>query len=468
MKPIILDSVNSSQDFLYKQLYNEVKSQIVEGDMEASEKCPSIRSFAYTLGVSVTTVMQAYNQLVAEGYIVNRPGSGYYVSDGFDKGITLPAYNGEDIFSRESEIVSNTSYPYIYDEEVFDFNRWKKCANKVFTEYSQAFLYEADVKGEYELRLEIAKYLQRSRGVHTRAENIVVSAGTQQIAFHLGRILKRDGVNIIAIEKPGYAPVKSMFKDAGFQVVEIPVRKNGIDIGMLPANLKAGVYVNPANQFPTGVVMPADKRYEILEWAKANDCYIIEDDYNSELRYFGQPLPPIKSLDASDRVIYLGSFSSTLFPAIRISYMVLTDELAERFDSLEKTYAQTCSKAEQLTLAQFMKEGYYYTTIKKKRSLYTKKLQTLLSAFDKYGGSRLQITNHKSGLTTTLKITTQKTAEEVMNIFKKLQLRATFLEDLSDDGSIVVSLYYSDIPLSLMEKKVKELCSEGGNTKKQD
>ena len=482
MKRILINQDNNSEQFLYEQLYSDLKNQILEGEMEAEERCPSIRGLAETLGISVTTVMQAYNQLLAEGYIFSKPGSGYYVQGGFD-GELIPQKGHTESDTVEEE--RKDEYPYLCDEEVFDFVKWKKCANRVFTEYSKELLYESNIKGELALRKEIAEYLRRSRGVHTKPENIVISAGTQQIAFHLGRILKRDHVNIVAVEKPGYAPVKSMFQDAGFQVVEIPVRKTGIDIGMLPANLKTGVYVNPSNQFPTGVVMPANKRYEILDWAKENHCYIIEDDYNSELRYVGQPLPPIKSLDVYDRVIYLGSFSSTLFSAIKISYMVLTDELTRRFDAMEKTYTQTCSKAEQLTLATFMKEGFYYTTIKKKRTLYTKKLQLAIAAFGKYGGDRITLINKQSGLTLTVNVRLGESekkgygqsisekrnvkkeigenrdtcaVQELLSNMQKLGIRTYYLENMSGENNVMLSIYYSEIPIQMMEAKIKELC----------
>lgn len=455
MKQIILEEINSTEQFLYEQLYHEMKSQIVNGEMEDGEKCPSIRNLAKQLGVSVTTVMQAYNQLLAEGYITSRPGSGYFVQGGFE-GETKLGMRTTSTLSLERD--STTQSPYLHDEEVFDFLKWKKCLNWVFTECSSELLYESEVKGEYRLRCEIAQYLRRSRGVHTNPENIIISAGTQQIAFHLGRILKKDGVNLIAVEKPGYAPVKSMFQDANFQVVEIPVGDAGIEIGKLPVNLKAGAYVNPSNQFPTGVVMPANRRYEILEWAKNNQCYVIEDDYNSELRYFGQPLPPIKSLDSDDRVVYLGSFSSTLFSAIKISYMVLTDELTKRFDSMEKTYAQTCSKTEQLALAKFMEEGYYYTTIKKKRALYTKKLQAAVAAFTKYGGKKIRLTNQKSGLSLTMNVESERSPEDLIEAMKEKGVRASYLDEISYNDNQVISVYYSEIPLDKMEIIVNELC----------
>lgn len=455
MKQIILDINNGTGNYLYEQLYLNIKQQILTGDMESGEKCPSVRSLASDLSVSVTTVMQAYNQLLAEGYINSKPGSGYYVESGVSRNtsneLRSSSYEPDEQFSPMPS-------PYANDNDVFDFNKWKKCSNRIYTEYSDALLFESDIKGEYSLRLEISKYLRQSRGVSAKPENIIISAGTQQIAFHLGRILKNDGVNIIALESPGYAPVKSMFNEASFNTIDIPVNNNGIDVNMLPSNLKSAVYVNPSNQFPTGVVMPAGRRYEILDWANKNNCYVIEDDYNSELRYFGQPLPPIKSLDVNDRVIYLGSFSSTLFSAIKISYMVLTDELTSVYDSMKGNYTQTCSKAEQLTLALFMKEGYYYTSIKKKRSLYTKKLQSSISAFAKYGKENIKLINTKSGLTLTLIVNTDKESEELINKAQRLGIRAYYIDELSGKNKAAISLYYSNIPANLINSKIKDLC----------
>lgn len=459
MRQIILEKNNKLHKSLYEQLYEDLKKQIVTGELSAHEKCPSIRNFSDSLNVSVTTVMQAYNQLLAEGYIINKPGSGYYVSEG----VLLENVNNDNIDYEYSDNSSlDDTKTYLYDEEEFDFIKWKKCSNKIFTDNSNSLLFESDIKGEFCLREEISKYLRRSRGVHANPENIIISAGTQQIAFHLGRILKANNVKIIALESPGYFPVKSIFEDAEFNTLDIPVLNSGIDIDLLPINVKTAVYVNPSNQFPTGVVMPARKRHEILEWALKNGCYVIEDDYNSELRYFGQPLPPIKSLDTDDRVIYLGSFSSTLFPAIKIAYMVLTDELTSKFNSLigssNREYTQTCSKAEQLTLAKFMEEGYYYTTIKKKRALYTKKLQASIQTFNKYGDNFISLTNTKSGLTLTLKVKVTDNREKLIDIAKELGIRAYYIEELSNKDYASISMYYSNIPLSIITDKIEDLC----------
>lgn len=463
MKQIILNKDNSSGRFLYEQLYKDIKSQILSGEMFPGDKCPSIRGLASDLDISVTTVMQAYNQLMAEGYIRNRPGSGYYV----ERVITQNNQTSSQSLTKSESPkgISFKASEYIYDEEAFDFIKWKKCASRVFTEYSSDLLYGSDIKGENSLRKEIAEYLFRSRGVHTDADNIVIAAGTQQIVFHLGRILKKTGINLISVESPGYSPVKSMFLDAGFTTADIPVAESGISVESLPVNIPSAVYVSPSNQFPTGVVMPIARRYEILDWAGTNSSFVIEDDYNSELRYFGKPLPTIRSLDNGDNVIYLGSFSSTLFSAIRISYMVLPSSLIKLFDDEAGNYSQTCSKSEQLTLAEFMSQGYYYTALRKKRALFTKKLRTVLDTFDKFEHEDLSLINTNSGLFVTIKISSAADASEYIDIATKLKIYTTFIKELSSENEKYISLYYSYIPLDKIERMISELISEWMNLK---
>lgn len=462
MKQIVINKNNSNREFIYEQLYTDIKSQIMAGDMVSGEKCPSIRGLAKDLSISVTSVMQAYNQLLAEGYIKNKPGSGYYVEHIVSG--NLQEDNEAKTF-LESDGFQESQIDYIYDEEAFDFIRWKKCAAKIYTDYSDSLLFGSDLKGEMALRKEIAKYLFHSRGVNASPDNIIIAAGTQQSVFHLGRILKKTGINLISTEKPGYEPVKSMFSDAGFKVTDIAVKDYGIDIEALPANISSAVYVNPSNQFPTGVVMPAGKRHEILDWAKANDSYIIEDDYNSELRYFGKPLPTIKSLDLDDRVVYLGSFSSTLFSAIKISYMVLPGKLAEVFDNARSNYSQTCSKAEQLTLAYYMSEGYYYTAIRKKRALYTKKLKAVEDAFSKYKYKDIELINTNSGLFVTIKINTENDAIKYVDAAKKLKVYASLIGEISTDTKKYISLYYSYIPLNSIDLILNILMNKWRNIK---
>lgn len=323
MKSLILNLDNSLGDSLYVQIYNLLKSDILNGTLARGTKLPSLRKLAKENGISVTTVETAYTQLLVEGYIESRPKSGYYVSETIteagadatgDEEITLDQLLPTD--SSNKQRMAGKDRQMIYDEDSFEFSKWKKCMNRVFNEYSNLLQIEADVKGEPALRYEITKYLYQSRGVKCTPDQVIIGAGSQQLALQLTRILREIGVDNAATETPGYGPIREIFKDEGFPITEVPVLDSGITLEKLPTNLRSIVYVNPSNQFPSGAVMPIGRRYELIKWASENDSYILEDDYDSELRYFGKPIPSMQGLDNAGRVIYLGSFSSTLFASI--------------------------------------------------------------------------------------------------------------------------------------------------------
>ena len=455
MKPIILDADNSNKEFLYIQLYETIKDDIISGVMAAGEKLPSLRSLSKDLGISVTTTGQAYDQLLVEGYIVSKPQSGYFVAD-----IHTASHSGGSSEPSSAENLSDYTFeepPYLYDLECFDFAKWKKCAARVFNDYSQLLLFESDPQGEPALRYEISKYIYRFRGVNANPDNIVIGAGTQQITSHLSRILIKMGINHVSLEAPGYLPVQSMFRDAGFTISHIPVASDGIDIGRLPANISSAVYVSPSNQFPTGAVMPVGRRYQLLDWADRNGSIIIEDDYDSELRYFGKPVPAMQGLDKKSRVVYLGSFSSTLFPAVKISYMVLPDEMAEIFRQIKGQYTQTCSKSEQLTLAFFMEDGHYYTGIRKLRNLYSQKLQSAVTAFGKYGSGLVRTVDTQSGMNLTLKVRSRKNAEELCAVARSLGLHMVPLSEITDQDTSALIFYYNQVPLNKIDDLIAQI-----------
>lgn len=318
-------------------------------------------------------------------------------------------------------------------------------------------MFESDPQGEPALRYEISKYVYRFRGVTASPERIVIGAGTQQITSHLSRILKRMGINHVSLEAPGYLPVQSMFRDAGFNVSHIPVERDGIDISKLPANISSAVYVSPSNQFPTGAVMPVGRRYQLLDWACDNNSIIIEDDYDSELRYFGKPVPAMQGLDKHGRVVYLGSFSSTLFPAIKISYMVLPEEMAEIFRGIKNQYTQTCSKSEQLTLAFFMEDGYYYTNIKRLRSLYAQKLQAVIQAFARHAAGSVEPVDTQSGISLTVKVHSMKKASLLCIEARSVGLQMVPLSQVSDQSTSALIFYYNQIPSERIDECVGRL-----------
>lgn len=455
MKPIILNHTENSE-FLYMQLYEAIKGDILSGAMSTGEKLPSLRSLSKELDISITTTELAYNQLLVEGYVISKPQSGYYVADINPKVVPEDGRQGGSAPANLEDYTFEES-PYITDLSCFDFNKWKKCAARVFNDYSGLLLFESDPQGEPALRYEISKYIYRFRGVTAGPARIVIGAGTQQITSHLSRILLKMGINHVSLEAPGYLPVQSMFRDAGFNVSHIPVAKDGIDISKLPANISSAVYVSPSNQFPTGAVMPVGRRYELLDWAVANDSVIIEDDYDSELRYFGKPVPAMQGLDKHNRVVYLGSFSSTLFPAIKISYMVLPEEMAEIFRSIKGQYTQTCSKSEQLTLALFMEDGYYYTGIKKLRSLYAQKLQAALQAFAQYAPIAVEPVDTQSGISLTIKVHSNKKASQLCSEAKSIGLQMVPLSEVTDQNTSALIFYYNQVPLERLEDSIKKL-----------
>ena len=446
MKAILPILDENRQRPYYLQLYDYIKRAILHGEIKENEKLPSLRSLAKSTGLSITTIEQCYNQLLVEGYIYSKAQSGYYAGNVFSHSQkTVPSqkdFLSQQVSVIENQLIHSGHENLLYDPDCFDFNKWKKCMNKVITEYSAALFFESDPQGEEVLRTEIARYLYMSRGVSCDPKQIIIGAGTQQITNHLATILRKLGIEHVALENPGYIPVRNIFRDRGFAITPVDVAENGIIIEKLPSNIRTAAYVSPSNHVSTGAVMPAGRRYELLNWAADNNSYIIEDDYDSELRYFGKPIPALKSLEHDQHVIYLGSFSSTLFAAVKISYMVLPEEMARLFSSMAQDYSQTCSKLEQLTLAIFMETGYYQTHIKKLRKLYSQKLSAVLDFFAANASGYVNAINTSSGINVMLKITREADMTSLKKEADALGLPMTVLNDN------VMLFSYNQIPLS--------------------
>ena len=462
MKNIILNLDNSSGENLYLQIYNTLKNDILSGALEEGTKLPSLRKLAEGNDISVTTVESAYEQLLVEGYIESRPKSGYYVADtrGLEGGFGVEEIEDDrDSAPIETNIIAAQEKLAIYDAESFDFAKWKKCMNRVFNECAHLLQTEADAQGEPALRQEIAKYLYQSRGVKCSAEQIVIGAGSQQLTQQLAGILKDVGVQNAATEIPGYGPIREVLRDSGYPVVEIPMKPNGIEIEKLPTGVKTLVYVNPSNQFPSGAVMPVGRRYELIKWANNNDSYILEDDYDAEFRYRGKPIPAMQGLDTTGRVIYLGSFSSTLYAAIKISYMVLPEELVNVFNQNKAHYSQACSKAEQLCLAFYMESGYYYRHIKKLRRLYATKLSVVMDMLSSKGDV-LEAVDSKSGIAIMLRIRSSVPAADICHVASNLGLNMYPVDDLCTDEVKVVYFYFYRVPEMLLKLLVKQFVTK--------
>ena len=454
MKAIIPNIESNSSTPYYLQLYSYLKEAILSGEISADEKLPSLRLLSKNLKLSMTTVGLAYDQLSVEGYIYSRPQAGYYACNirksSSDKGRdTIPPL----------EVSMNQNPPSeYYDMDCFAFSKWKKCMNKVLTDFAPQLFFESDPQGELALRAEIAKYLYLSRGVVCQPDQIVIGAGIQQITGQLATLLTKMSIDLVAVEDPGYLPVNNIFRDRGFALNPVEVGTDGIAIEKLPSNIRSAVYVNPSNQVPSGAVMPVGRRYQLLEWAAQNNSIIIEDDYDSELRYFGKPIPALQGLDSSETVVYLGSFSATLFSSIKISYMVLPPGMARLFQSIRGDYTQTCSKTEQLTLALFMESGYYQTHIKKIRNLYSQKLQSVT----KYLSTDFtRVKNTYSGLNVIVEVSSSKDIDILTSESKAVGINAVPV--ITSMKSKTLILYYNQIPLSEIPHAIDELLAKWRN-----
>ncbi len=439
MKAIIPNIDGNSSTPYYLQLYSYLKEAILSGEIQPDEKLPSLRLLSKNLGLSMTTVGLAYDQLAVEGYIYSRPQAGYYACN------IRKASSGStrDMIPPLEVTMSQNPPEEYYDMDCFAFSKWKKCMNKVLTDFAPQLFFESDPQGESALRSEIAKYLYLSRGVICQPDQIVIGAGIQQITSQLATLLTKMSIDLVAVEEPGFLPVNNIFRDRGFALNPVEVGSDGIVIEKLPSNIRSAVYVNPSNQVPSGAVMPVGRRYQLLEWAARNNSIIIEDDYDSELRYFGKPIPALQGLDTDGTVVYLGSFSATLFSSIKISYMVLPPEMAKLFQRIRGDYTQTCSKTEQLTLALFMESGYYQTHIKKIRNLYSQKLQAVTKCLST---EFTRVKNTYSGLNVIVEVSSNKDTTALADEAKSAGINAVPVQ--ANTGEKTLILYYNQIPLS--------------------
>ncbi len=468
MKAIIPELKKNDEKPIYIQLYDYIKEGINTGDLKSSEKLPSIRNLAGELKISVTTVNLAYQQLLVEGYIFSKPQSGYYISDirmpdisrqseTKPRAINTTSPSGVDLETFKT-VVARDESPFLNDSEAFDFVKWKKALTKVLNDHSNLLLSEGNPQGEYSLRHEIYQYLYRIRGIKSRCEDIIIGAGTQQITGQLSRLILLDGISDLVVEKPGYDPAYNIFSDYGFALHTAKVEKDGISLDYIQKGRRCSIYTSPSNQFPTGAVMPVGKRYDLLHLASESDSYIIEDDYDSELRYFGKPIPPLKSLDRSDSVIYLSSFSSTLFPAVKISYMVLPGRLSDIFSKMKNQYTQTCSKTEQLALAYYIESGSYHTNVRKLRRLYAQKLQTTIHAFKKYARNTIKLIHSSSGINMLIEVNTDKSTMQLLDIANSMGISTEPVIDETREAPLPrLILHFYKIPLGRIESSIEKL-----------
>ena len=384
MKDLMI-ALQSGKVPLYEQIYLAIKRDIEDGKISCGEKLPSTRLLAANLNVSRFTVDIAYGQLVSEGYIQSRAGSGFFVCDlanllsgisgGAQQRKTEPA-----AIAKQPDVRIDFS-PFAVDSIHFPYNIWKKRNREVMDEDAD-LLVAREAAGDRGLRETIATYLYHARGVHCMPEQILVGAGNEYLLLLLIQIL--GGRCSVLMEDPTYVQAYKVFCQAGCRVRVGAMDEDGLvpeELDKCPTDV---VYVMPSHQFPMGTVMSDDRRKGLLEWASGTEGrYIIEDDHDSEFRYVGKPIPSLQSRDRKDSVIYFGTFSKSISPALRMSYMVLPRHLSERFYGQFDFYSSTVPTGQQLAVRRFMDEGDFERHLNRMRRIYKAKHDFLLKELKK-------------------------------------------------------------------------------------
>jgi len=384
---------------LYKQLYNQIKERVLSGQLCADFKLPSIRDLADELSVSRNTVEGAYLELTAEGYIYSKPRSGYFIS-ALDQEAPLFLPHSPRKHDRLPEPPSLFKYdfhPARLDPDSFPATLWRKCFVDCLHENSRELSHYSTPQGEWGLRCSIQKYLEHSRGVICDPDQIVICAGLQHSLSVVAHVLKSNH-SVVAVENPGYPLPRSVFRNHSFKIVPIPVVPSGLDVDALKASSSTIAYVTPSHQQPLGYVMPVANRLKLIEWAESIGKFVIEDDYDSELRYHGKPIPSLQGLRPDGNIIYLGTFSKILSPALRASYLVLPQSLLPIYHSLFKDYLSSVSLLEQRTLAKFMEEGHWERHVRRMRTAYKNKHNSLLGAVEHHFGTQAIVVGQGAGL----------------------------------------------------------------------
>ena len=386
MRTYVLDS--HSKTPLYEQLYRALKEDILSGAIAGGEKLPSKRALAEHLSVSRVTVETAYSQLLAEGYLISRPRSGFYAE-------RLEALPG--LPPKAAEPVAQEQPVPPPSAGQFPFSVWARLMRGVLLDRHDQLLQPPPNTGLPDLRQAIAGMLLRSRGMEVNPDCVVIGAGAEYLYNILIQLLGRD--NVFGLENPGHRKIRRVYEANGLAIRDVALDESGVELTALAASDTTVLHISPNHQFPTGIVTPIVRRRQLMAWVGSGNRWLVEDDYDSEFRFEGRIIPTIFSMDRTGRVIYMNTFSRTITPALRISYMILPQELMTRYHRLLGFYSCTVPSFEQLTLARFLDEGYFEKHVNRMRRHYRLLRDQFLRLLRQSPQSdRMEVRGHEAGL----------------------------------------------------------------------
>ena len=418
ISPVIAVSKEAAKS-LYKQVYEGYRQAIVDGNLRPGQRVPSTRVLAEELGISRIPVMSAYAQLLAEGYLESRIGSGTVVSTSLANRGAAPqarsnspaafAPNRRKLSKRCGSLPSAEGFfrrrsllPFSVSQiafEHFPLQIWNSLVTRHSRSASARSFDYGDPMGSRDLREVIASYLRTARGVRCEAEQIVIVSGSQ-LALEISARVLLDPGDRVWMEEPGYGFARGIFAMNGCQMVPVPVDAEGLDVasGVKRCPEARAVLVTPSHQYPLGVIMSASRRLQLLDSAERHGAWVIEDDYDSEYRYEGMPITSLQGLDRNRRVVYIGTFSKVLFPSLRIGYVVVPADLVERFLSVRFAMDLGPPTLPQMVLADFIREGHFSRHIRRMRLIYGERRSALMRCIREQLGTEVEVPGGQTGL----------------------------------------------------------------------
>lgn len=420
MFDILLSKKDEMENPLYLQIYNQLRTQILSGDIPSNKKLPSIRAMQLQLNISKTPIEIAYQMLSAEGFAYSKPRSGYFaVNTGEFRSPKLDTHSNPLLNSQQTkERMNEKKYiidfnPSAVDQEMFPIRTWKKMLNNVLEDYTRSIGQYGDMQGEYALRKELADYLRSSRGVLCSPEQIIIGTGISYSINILTKLIK--GIQYVAFEEPGFDTVREQFLLNGYELIPVKVHHDSFHIKNIETSRAQMIYVTPSHQFPTGRIMPYSEREYLLHVANNHDMYIIEDDYDGEFRYIGKPIPSLQGLDRHGRVIYIGTFSKAFTPALRMNYMVIPPGLLNDLEEIR--HVLLCpSRIDQWAMLAFIEQGHWYRHIRRMRNKYRRKHARLIQMIHKIFGDKIEITGHSAGLHIQITVKTKLSVQNLVQL----------------------------------------------------
>lgn len=442
---------------LYVRVYDSIKRDIEDGKIAPNEKLPSKRSLAEHLSVSVITIQNAYAQLIAEGYIKAEERRGFFVTDisRFNPEKRAEEETRRQLPSEEKEKELRIDISSVYgDIRQFPFSVWSNKMRHVISENYDKILNMVPNKGLWELRVAISEHLYKFRGIEVDPNLIYIGTGADYNYGMIVKLLGRD--KVYAVEDPGYDNIRLTYKIEGVKTEFVPLDEQGFRVDCLREIDADIVHISPTHQYPTGISMPVKRRKELLEWAyEKEDRYIIEDDYDSEFRFEGRPLPTMQSIDPGGRVIYMNSFSKTIAPSLRICYLILPKTLAKKYDEMLGYFPCPVCSFEQYVLAEFISDGYFERHINRMRRYYKQNKDEIFNLIRTSPlGSKAEIREELAGLHFTLKLKTDKSDAELKELAKERGLGISFISEYASEKATGVQ---SELMVNYTVADIKEM-----------